>query len=325
VCGPTAVTAEDKERIAAFRATARTVTSSPFGPDDQIGMLNLVDAASAATVLAEADPWKVFDLSVDYFVGMPSFTAMGATSYQMWMSQTPRGTVNDDSTGKGREQNELVAYSGECISMYTHCGTHVDTLSHFGYHGRIFNGFTEHEHLGGRGWLVAGADKHPPVIARGVVLDVAGAHGVDCLPDSYGIGEADLADACKRQGSSIRVGDMVFVRTGRMTRWPDSAAYIPNEPGLTLEGARFLAEHGAITVGVDNIGVEQQPTGDPDNWQVVHCYLLAEAGVPMMEIVNLEELVGEGIYEFAYLGACLRLRGATGSPVRPFALPLRKG
>ena len=324
MCGPATVTAEQKERIAAFRAKAGSVTQSPFGSEDEIGMLNLVDPASAASVLAEADPWKVFDISVDYFVGMPSWTAFGDTPYQIWMSHTPSGTVKDDPAGVGVAQNERVSYSGDSVAMYTHCGTHVDTLSHYGYNHQIFNGFTEHEHLGGRHWMVSGADKHPPIIARGVVLDIAAAHGVDCLPDSYGITEADLVDACRRQGSDLRVGDVVVIRTGRMSFWPDTAAYLPNEPGLNLDAARFLAESGVITVGADNIAVEQLPSADPDNWQVVHTYLLAEAGIPMMEVVNVEELVGDGVHEFVFLGACLRLRGATGSPMRPFAIPLKR-
>ena len=73
----------------------------------------------------------------------------------------------------GQAGNELVSYSGNSISMYTHTGTHIDALNHFGYHGRIFNGFSVDEHLGSRAWRKAGVDKHPPIIARGVMLDIA--------------------------------------------------------------------------------------------------------------------------------------------------------
>lgn len=324
MCGSAVISEEEKDRIAAFRAKTGSVTTSPFGSDDEIGMLNLVDAQSAARVLAEADPWKIFDLSTDYFIGMPSWTGFGDIPYQLWMSHTPSGSIIDDPAGVGPEQNGRVSYSGDCVAMYTHCGTHVDTLSHYGYTGHIWNGFSEEKHLGSRHWTVCGADKHPPIIARGVVLDVAAAHGVEILPDSYGITDADLRDACKRQGSEVRVGDVVIVRTGKMTVWPDAQKFIQNEPGLDLSAGRYLAERGAITVGADNIALEQLPTSDPDNWQVVHCYLLAEAGIPVMEMVNVDQLANEGIYEFVFLGACLRLRGATGSPMRPFALPLKR-
>ena len=69
--------------------------------------------------------------------------------------------------------------------MYTHCGTHIDTFNHFGYNGKIFNEFSADEHLGSRAWTKCGAEKHPPIFARGVLLDIAGMHGVDVLPPSH--------------------------------------------------------------------------------------------------------------------------------------------
>ena len=262
------------------------------------------------------------DLSVDLFVGMPTWTQGGEPPFSMWMQHTPRGSVVDDPVGVGPEQEELVAWSADAISMFTHTGTHVDTLNHFGYHNRIWNGFDADEHLGSLGWRVAGADRMPPVIARGVLIDVAGLHGVDVLPDSYGIGSDDLRGALGRQGTELRVGDVAVVRTGRGSTWPDPARYLPREPGLDLDGARFLAESGVVTVGADNIAVEQLPSADPDNWMAVHTYLLAECGIPMIEVMDLEQLAGEQDPEFAYLGACMRIRGATAGPVRPIAMPL---
>jgi kynurenine formamidase len=107
--------------------------------------------------------------------------------------------------------------------------------------------------------------------------------------------------------------------------WPDADAFIDDEPGLDLRGAEFLARSGAVAIGADNVGLERHPSGDPENWQPVHTYLLAEAGVPILELVYLEELAAAAVYEFAFVGACLKLRGATGSPIRPIALPLRQG
>jgi kynurenine formamidase len=114
-----------------------------------------------------------------------------------------------------------------------------------------------------------------------------------------------------------------MIRSGRMTVWPDHDRFIPNTPGLNREGALFLAEHGAVTIGADNLTLEQLPSADPENWMVVHTFLLAEAGIPIMEVVQLEELAAEKVYEFAFFGACIKFRGATGAPMRPVAMPLR--
>lgn len=323
MCGPVHISEAERDKIAALSATYRTVSHSPFGEDDEIGMVNLMDANSRQRVLSEADFGKVFDLSVDYFTDMPSWTESGDPPFQIWMSHTPSGTIIDDPMKVGKAQNELVGYSGDCMAMYTHCGTHMDTLNHYGYHGTIWNGFTEKDYLGSRHWEVAGADKHPPIIARGILVDVAALHDVPMLPDNYGIGEKELKAALERQGTELRPGDVVMVRTGRMTVWPNTEAYLRDEPGINREGAEFLAKAGAMIIGGDNIALEQMPGADPENWQVVHTYLLIEAGVPIMEVVNLEELASEGVYEFAFIGACLRIRGATGAPMRPIAMPLR--
>jgi kynurenine formamidase len=320
------MTAQDHDAlIAARHATSGRVGRSPFGPADEIGMLNLITAESRAAVLAEADLRRVFDLSVDYFVGMPSFAMLGDPTFQIWMSHTPSGTVVDDPIGVGPEQNRRVSLSGDCIAMYAHTGTHIDSLNHFGWCGEIWNGFTEREHLGARSWTRCGPEKHPPVIARGVLIDVAAANGVDVLPDSYGIGADDVRMALDRQRTTVRPGDVVMVRTGRMRVWPDREAYLPNEPGLDLEGAKFLAEAGAIVIGADNIALEQAPSPDPDNHHGVHTFLLAEAGVPIMENVDLEELSADEVFEFAFVGRAMPIRGATAAPMQPIAMPLRSG
>jgi kynurenine formamidase len=310
--------------IAALLAERHRPTASPFGPADEIGMLNLATAQAAERIMGRVDAGRVFDLATDYFIGMPSFTAGGDPPFQIWMSATPSGGVNDDAMGLGEAQNRIVSRSGDSILMYTHTGTHVDALNHIGYDGTVWNGFTEAEHLGARHWRVAGADRHPPIVARGVMIDVAGLHGVEMLPDSHAIGPDDLRHALARQGTELRAGDVVLVRTGRMSVWPDPEAYIPDEPGLNVAGAELLARSGAMLIGADNIGLERHPSGDPESWQPVHTYLLAEAGIPIMELADLEELAGEGVHEFAFVGACLKIRGATGSPIRPIALPLRE-
>ena len=310
-----------KGKIVAYNAEFHKVTKSPFGTDDEIGMLNLIDGKSRSAIIGRTDASKVFDLSVDHFIGMPGWFGAGDQPYQIWMTHTPQGEIVANSMGVTREQNELVAYSGDAISMYTHCGTHIDTFNHFGYDGQIFNGFTARDHLGSRAWEKCGPEKHPPIFARGVLLDVAGLHGVDTLPPSHPIGIADIEGCLKKQGTKLVLGDVVLLRTGQMNLWPDMA-FTKNTPGLNREGAEYLAKHGSIMIGADNLTLEQTPSAHPLNFFPVHTYLLAEAGVPILEMVQLDELAADKLYEFAFFGACIKLRGATGAPMRPVAMPL---
>lgn len=308
--------------IAARSAKSGAVSTSPFGPDDQIGMLNLITPQISQGILRRADFSGLVDLSVELFPGMPTWSAGGEPAFQISMSHTPRGSVVDDPVKVGPRQNQHVSWSADSVSMFTHSGTHIDALNHFGYDGRIWNGFSADEHLGSLHWRVGGADAIPPIVARGVLLDIAGAHGVDVLPDSYGIGPDDITDALARQQVEIQVADIVLVRTGRGSLWPQPAPYLLREPGLTLDGARMLAEAGVAAIGADNIAVEQLPSTDPDNWTPVHTYLLAEAGVPMIEVIDLEQLARQRLYVFGFFGASLRIRGGTAGPMRAYALPL---
>jgi len=300
-----------------------TVTRSPYGPDDQLGALNKVTPESQAAILSRADASRVYDLSVDYFVGMPSFQAAGDPAYQIFMSHTPDGTVVDNLNGVGQAINERVCYSGDVVFMYTHTGTHIDSLNHFGVDGEIYNGYTAAEHLGSRHWMKNGAEQIPPIVARGLMLDIAALKGVECLPDSYAITVQDCQDELARTGLAIEDGDVVLVRTGRMQYWPDGSKTLGSPPGLSLDAARWITSQGAIIVGADQECVEVGPSQHEDNWLPGHCHFLAEAGTPMLELVDLEELSADKVAEFCIIVNPIRLRGASGAPVRPIAMPLR--
>jgi len=305
-------------------AAGSQVGKSPWGMDDEIGRLNLMTATSQQAVLSRIDGRAVYDLSVEYFIGMPSWQAAGDPHYRIWMTHTPHGTVIDDPLGLGEVMNEHVSYSGAAISLYTHMGTHIDALNHFGLNGEIWNGFTAAEHLGDRGWNKAGAENIPPIIARGVLIDVAAAKGVDMLADGYRVTRKDLVDALAKQNIKLQQGDVVLIRTGRMQKYDDTAAYMNNPPGLGLAAARFLVEEsGAMIVGADNLSFEAFPSEVETNYVPVHSYLLAEQGTPIMELVYLENLSRDQVYEFAFIGGSLKLRGADAAPMRPIAIPLR--
>ena len=157
-----------------------------------------------------------------------------------------------------------------------------------------------------------------------MLLDVAGLHGVDCLPDGYAITPDDLRKAAAEQGVEIRPKSVVCVRTGRMTKWPDFDGYLLNPPGIGLPAAKWLCEEaGAMCIAGDSIALEVLPSEEQEVFLPVHCYMFATAGAQIMEVVNMEELAAEKQYEFAFLGFPLKLRGATGAPMPAYAVPLR--
>jgi len=297
------------------------VGQSPWGPNDEIGTLNMMSDRSRFQVITEITSGKIYDLSVDYFVGMPSFHSLGDPGYQYWLTHTPKGTIIDNPNGLGEEMNQKVSYTGDAISMYTHMGTHIDALNHFGLNGKIWNGFSAQEFLGDKGWKKTGSESIPPIVARGVLIDVAAAMGN--LTENYRITADDLKFALSKQQTTLGKGDVVLIRTGQAQHYEDAKHYLHNYPGISLEAVKWLVEDQEIMLlGADNLSFEAFPPEREDNWVPVHTYLLAEKGVMFIEQMFLEELSADNIYEFAFFGASLKLRGASGSPMRPIAIPI---
>src|ERR1700723_4387463 len=98
-----------KDKIIAYRAKFHEVTQRPYGSDDEIGMLHLIDDASRSAIVSRADASKVFDLSVDNFVGMPGWFGAGDQPYQIWMTHTPGGGIVANSMGVSPEENKLLS------------------------------------------------------------------------------------------------------------------------------------------------------------------------------------------------------------------------
>lgn len=304
-------------------ATERTVGVSPWGAEDEIGRLNLMTEESQTSLLASISSGKAYDLSVEYFIGMPSWQAAGDPHYRIWMTHTPKGTVIDDPLHLGTEMNKHVSYTGAAISMYTHMGTHIDALNHFGLDGKIWNGFSADKHAGDRGWKKGGVEKFPPIIARGVLIDIAADKGVDMLPPGFRITKADITRTLKNQNTKVEQGDVVLLRTGRMKVYENAQAFMDNPPGLGFAAAKYLVEEsGAMIIGADNLSLEAFPSELETDYVPIHTYLLAEQGTPILELVYLEELSRNKVYEFAFIAGSLKLRGADAAPIRPIAFPI---
>jgi len=307
-----------------FAQQREPVGTSPWGADDQIGTLNLMTPESRLAILSRITSGTTYDLSVEYFVGMPSFHHLGDPGYQYWLTHTPHGTVVDNPNGLGDAMNSKVSYTGDAISMYTHMGTHIDALNHFGLDGRIWNGFTSEKHLGDKGWKKTGAETIPPIVARGVLIDVAAYQGQDTLPNNYRVNSADLKGALQKQKLTLAKGDVVLIRTGQARHYHNPDKYLHEYPGINLDAVKWLVEdQGVMLLGADNLSLEAFPPERSDNWVPVHTYLLAERGVMFIEQMFLEDLSRDRVYEFAFIAASLKLRGASGSPMRPIAIPVR--
>jgi kynurenine formamidase len=209
----------------------------------------------------------------------------------------------------------------EAVSGALHSGTHLDGLAHVGIREHAYNGIPYERIVGPDGLSELGIEALPPVVTRGVLLDVAALRGVEMLGESEPIEAADLEGAAAAAGVEVRAGDVVIVHTGWGALWDaDPGRYATTEPGLAIEAAQWCTDRRVAIVGADTWGVEVVPGRPPDVLFPVHQHCLARYGCYLLENVRTEELARDGVTEFCCVIAPLRLRGASASMVNPVAV-----
>lgn len=272
---------------------------------------------------------RVYDLGRPLFVGMPQSPAH--PEYRLVIPRRHGDLVRGDGSSGA---NELIMTGG-------HVGTHIDALAHISFRGRLHGGVdAAAAQIGGR-FSELGIETVEPMVARGVLLDVAkvldercarhDSTGVQsrpdiaapCCPADYEVTPSDLDAALCLTGVDPAPGDVLLIRTGWGRNFDDRARYEGDEsgtPGPGEAGAQWLADLHPRAVGSDTIAFDRIPAATVDYLLPAHRLLLVEKGIHIIEVLNLEELAAAQIYEFTFILSPLKLIGATGSPVRPLAL-----
>ena len=287
-----------------------------------MGPVGDLGPADVLAALGSVKDGIVYDLEVERFRGMPLHPAhpqMEIVSYR-----SPRGIRNQGDQAWLNENNGAnLAFISELVVGTVHSGTHIDALAHItvGDDDHWHGGFTAGEHLGDWGPLKGDATAIPPIICRGVLIDVAGHKGVDVLAGSEGISSDDLKAALAAQGVELRPRDAVLIRTGYGSLYPDAARMQPHFGcGINADACRWLGAQGAVVVGGDTESLEQLPSADPQNPHIGHTILLVEQAIHIIEMLYLEDLAADKRYELTFVALPLKIRGATGSMIRPVAI-----
>lgn len=269
-----------------------------------------------ANVFEQVQNAHVHDLGQPYFVGMPHHPAH--PPFLFGLTKKHGDLVLDGE----------VSSSADAIALGTHVGTHIDALCHFSCGGKMYGGMeaaANQTHTAGMKLL--SVDTIAPILRRGVLLDIAGNRGLDALPPDFTVTPRHLDQAVERQGVVIGPGDVVLLRTGWGAFWNDPVRYItgghgsqPTGPGPERDGAEWLSSRGIFAAGSDTVAFERVPSG-----MAVHVHLLVESGIHIIEALNLEQLAADRVYEFLFVAIPLKIRGATGSPIRPVAIAAGSG
>lgn len=207
------------------------------------------------------------------------------------------------------------------LQMMEHTGTHIDALCHQACGMKLFGDLPVESVETPAGFTRLGVETVPPLLGRGILLDIAGWKGQEILPAKYGISADELSSCAKAEGVEMRKGDVLLVRTGFGARWNDETFYL-QAAGVSKSGTLWAAEAGVVAVGADNMSWDVPDERDPETGATLfaHLYLLPQKGVYIIENLNLEELARKRIYTFGFVGIPLKFQGATGSPLRPLAL-----
>src|SRR5262249_47933374 len=207
------------------------------------------------------------------------------------------------------------------MTLMEHSGTHIDALCHQACGLKLYGDIGTDSVETPSGFSRLGIETVPPLLGRGVLLDVAGWKGEKLLPARYSMSADELASCAKAEAVEVRSGDVLLVRTGFAGIWNDEEKYL-QAAGVAKSGTLWAAERGVIAVGADNMAWDVPDERDPETGATLfaHVYLLPQKGIYIIENVNLEELARDRRYEFAFVGIPLKFQGATGSPLRPLAL-----
>src|SRR5688572_8326054 len=308
-----------------------------WGKEDEVGALNEMTDASRMAALRSVQQGKVYDLGVTY--DRNSYKWPGHSPGEIISFRTPEGVKRQKDTPALVNDNlSKTAWHSCALFMNDNVATQIDGLGHAteGEDDHWYNGFKEKDWGGNWGVRKCDATTIPPIVARGVVIDVAGYKNVDALASNYAITVADLQGALKKQNSSLQPGDVVLIRTGTLRYWGEAGNDTEGKikqhdsAGLNLESAKWLVEeNGAMMIGSDTSGLEYVPR-EQDNsayrakyksFMPVHNYLLIQQGVHIAEFHNLEELAREKIYDFCYMASTAKVKGtASGFALRPIAM-----
>ena len=242
------------------------------------------------------------------------------------MYRTPLGLRGDGEEPWGPVNEVNLGYMAEVTSGTSHSGAHVDALAHMtiGPDDHWYAGVSAHEHLGDRGPKVGDASKLPHFVTRGVLLDVPGYRGVEALAAGEPIYADELQAVVHSQETEVRPGDVVMIRTGYLSKWPDPEAMARHRTaGPDISAAKWLLDAGVVATGTDTETYEVQPApdlGSPANPQPVHTLLLIEEGIYLFESIYLEEIAREGVHEFLFIALPTKIEGGTGSMLDPVAI-----
>jgi kynurenine formamidase len=284
---------------------------SKYGAKDTLGAINNLSAEKVKKSASLVRTGKTYPLGVPTGPDTPAYPPRW---YHMTVLQLGAGD------GATLGSNKAVG-NDDMLTTFMGIGSQIDGLGHMGVEHTYYNGTKAAEFVGPAGLTKFSTHELPPIVTRGVLLDMTKELGMDPLPAGTAFNRKEIDSASKRAGVTIEKGDVVLFHTGWLaTAASDPERFIATQPGLGLEGARYLAGKGVVAIGADSAALEVIPAEDPSMAFPVHPELLAKNGVYILEVMNTAELAADGATEFLFVLGQPRFVGSVQAIINPVAI-----
>jgi kynurenine formamidase len=293
-----------------------------WGADDELGTLNYVTPAKIREAAQTVRHGKIFSLAIP----------LDANGPQNGENQrfNPIHVMNRSGADAfvGAQAHRRLHSSDDIVIMPLQSGTQWDSLAHIFFEGKMYNGYDQRLVSGFGAQKNSITNARDKVVSRGVLLDIPSYKGRKWLDPGEAILPEDLDGCAAREGVAIGTGDIMLIRTGQMAQvrergnWGDYAG--GSAPGLSVTAAPWIFGKQVAAVATDTWGIEVLPSETPDVFMPLHLILIANTGLLVGEIFDLEALAADcradGRYEFMFVAPPLPITGAVGSPINPQAI-----
>ena len=296
-------------------ALAEDCKPSKWGPDDVIGAANYVtpERTMAAAKLVKTGASHPLGIVVD--PDMPAFPPR-STKLQVIAPNQIQGADNSKVFGYD------MTYNDDLAQLWFGTGPQIDGLGHLGEGNVYYNCNKAADFVKITGLTKLSVDKIPPMIARGVLIDMAEHFGVEVMEGGQAITTDDIKAAMAKQNVTINEGDVVLIHTG----WTDGKLvsapkeWVSTEPGLDNGAAKYLASLNPMAVGADTWGLDVVPPVKGEKVFYGHVELLRNNGIYILETMNTGRLAKEDVGEFMFVLGQARIKGTVQMIINPVAM-----
>ena len=285
---------------------------SKWGEDDQIGNLNLLNPESVLKAASLVKTGKVYSLGITIDSNTPAFPPRRLSLQVVQPNQQD-----------GRRAFPNSVYNDDLFQGWFGIGSQIDGLGHIGSaEGYYYNCNHSKDIAFLTGLTKLGIETVPPVVARGIVLDMAGHFGVEHMEAGQYFTVEDVQAVEEKQGTSVQEGDVVLFHTG----WTDAKlesdpeTWVAAEPGQSEEVAEYLVGKNVVAVGADTWGVDVVPPQHENRPFQGHVIYLQENGIFIFEVMNTGPLVRDGTFEFLFVLGHAKIKGAVQMIINPIAI-----